>query len=101
MWHEDFGDEPSVEERMPFGISPEEMLAVSEEAMLSECCEFAHYHSTKENSSRRECTSITRWTSIPAHGSAPNAWNRIEYGLFPTTRRCSTATPLWRASEAG
>ena len=40
MCREDFGDEPSVEERMPFGVSPEEMRAVSEEAMLSDCCEF-------------------------------------------------------------
>ena len=40
MWCEDFDDEPSVEERMPFGVSPEEMRAVSEEAMPSDCCEF-------------------------------------------------------------
>jgi hypothetical protein len=40
MMYEDFGDEPSVEERMPFGgISPEEMLAVSEEILRSNCCE--------------------------------------------------------------
>lgn len=37
MWHEDFGDEPSVEDRMPFGVSPEEMEAVMLEALLDPC----------------------------------------------------------------
>ncbi len=36
-WHEDFGDEPSVEERMPFGLSPLEMQAISDEACLEAC----------------------------------------------------------------
>ena len=40
-WHEDFEDEPSVEERMPFGLSPEEMRAVSIEASL-DICENCH-----------------------------------------------------------
>lgn len=39
MWHEDFADEPAVEERMPFGITPEEMRAVMEEALQADCCE--------------------------------------------------------------
>ena len=39
MWHEDFSDEPGVEERMPFGVSPEEMRAVMEEALQDDCCE--------------------------------------------------------------
>ena len=39
MWHEDFADEPSIEERIPFGISPEEMRAVMEVASLDDCCE--------------------------------------------------------------
>jgi len=39
MWHEDFADEPAVEERMPFGIPPEEMRAVLEEALQDDCCE--------------------------------------------------------------
>jgi hypothetical protein len=38
-WHEDFEDEPSVEERMPFGVPPEEMRAVLEEALQDDCCE--------------------------------------------------------------
>lgn len=36
-WHEDFEDEPSVEERMPFGITPEEMQAVMVAASLGAC----------------------------------------------------------------
>ena len=42
MWHghEDFEDEPSVEERMPFGVSPEEMRAVFEESLENDCWEF-------------------------------------------------------------
>jgi len=36
-WQEDFEDEPSVEERMPFGITPEEMQAVMIEASLGTC----------------------------------------------------------------
>ena len=39
MWHEDFADEPAVEERMPFGVPPEEMRAVLEEALQDDCCE--------------------------------------------------------------
>ena len=39
MWHEDFGDEPSVEERIPFGIPPEEMAVLQEDAILQcNCC---------------------------------------------------------------
>jgi hypothetical protein len=37
--HEDFGDEPSVEERMPFGVSQEEMLVVFKEVLENDCCE--------------------------------------------------------------
>ena len=39
-WHEDFEDEPSVENQMPFGISPEEMHVVMMDAMVDacECC---------------------------------------------------------------
>src|SRR5262245_52440955 len=36
-WHEDFGDEPSVEERMPHGLSTVEMLALFEEASMDAC----------------------------------------------------------------
>lgn len=36
-WHEDFGDEPAVEERMPFGVTPEEMRAALYEASLGTC----------------------------------------------------------------
>jgi hypothetical protein len=36
-FHEDFGDEPSVEERMPFGITPQEVHAVMTEASLGAC----------------------------------------------------------------
>ena len=35
--HEDFGDEPSIEERMPFGISPEEMREGMIEAFMGVC----------------------------------------------------------------
>jgi hypothetical protein len=38
---EDFEDEPAVEERMPFGITPEEMYAVMIEAS-QESCEFCN-----------------------------------------------------------
>lgn len=39
-WPEDFEDVPSVEERMPHGLSPIDMAAVREEAdfALCECC---------------------------------------------------------------
>ncbi len=37
VWHEDFADEPSVEERMPFGITPQEMHAMMLEASLGTC----------------------------------------------------------------
>ncbi len=33
-------EEVSIEEQMPYGISPEEARAVSEEAFLCDCCEF-------------------------------------------------------------
>jgi hypothetical protein len=36
-WHEDFQDEPSVEERMPFGITFEEMQAAMVAASLGAC----------------------------------------------------------------
>ena len=36
-WHEDFEDEPSVEERMPFGLSPIEMQAMMIEARFDTC----------------------------------------------------------------
>ena len=36
-WHEDFEDEPSVEERMPFGLSPSEMQAMMIEARFDTC----------------------------------------------------------------
>ncbi len=39
--HEDFEDEPAVEERMPFGITPEEMHAAMVEASL-ELCKFCN-----------------------------------------------------------
>lgn len=38
FWHEDFGDEPSIEERMPIGVSPEEKLAVSEQIWEDSHC---------------------------------------------------------------
>jgi hypothetical protein len=39
MWYNGFYEEASVEEQLPFGMSPEEMRAVSEEAILCDCCE--------------------------------------------------------------
>jgi hypothetical protein len=36
-WHEDFGDEPSVEERMPYGLSPAEVHLIVAEASLHRC----------------------------------------------------------------
>lgn len=36
-WHEDFEDEPSVEERMPFGVPPEEMRAVIASTSVDFC----------------------------------------------------------------
>jgi hypothetical protein len=39
MWHEDFGDEPSVEERIKCEMSQSEIDAVEAEAFQStECC---------------------------------------------------------------
>jgi hypothetical protein len=40
-WHEDFGDAPSVEERMPSGLSPIEMAEIMLEANCErcECCQ--------------------------------------------------------------
>ena len=50
-WTEDFGDEPGVEDRMPFGMSPEEMRDVLIAASL-ETCEFcgveAHFEDLVE-----------------------------------------------------
>jgi hypothetical protein len=36
-WHEYFGDEPSVEERMPYGLSPAEIDSIIAEASLHKC----------------------------------------------------------------
>ena len=37
VMHEDFADEPSVEERMPHGLSPAEMKALHDEASVEDC----------------------------------------------------------------
>lgn len=36
-WHEDFEDEPTVEERMPFGLPPVEIQALHAEASVDRC----------------------------------------------------------------
>lgn len=36
-WHEDYGDEPAIEERMPYGMTPEEMRDVMMEASCETC----------------------------------------------------------------
>jgi hypothetical protein len=47
-WHEDFADEPSVEERMPFGFAPEEMQAAIIAASFG-VCEFCGEESMLED----------------------------------------------------
>ncbi|MDZ4817897.1 MAG: hypothetical protein SGJ20_02880 [Planctomycetota bacterium] len=36
-WHEDFQDEPSIEERTPYGLCPIEMHSIMSEVSLEEC----------------------------------------------------------------
>ena len=48
MWHEDFADEPSVEERTPFGISPDEAFAAMMDASLA-TCEFCRRQAEHED----------------------------------------------------
>lgn len=38
-WHEDFGDEPSVEERTPHGLSPNEIIAIIADESRVKCDE--------------------------------------------------------------
>jgi hypothetical protein len=47
-WHEDFEDEPAVEDRMPYGLSPEEMSLLIIEAPLG-VCEFCGVKGPRED----------------------------------------------------
>ena len=48
--HEDFGDEPSIEERMPFGVSQEEMRAVFKKFWNMTAVSIVSCYLTQENS---------------------------------------------------
>jgi hypothetical protein len=71
MWHEDFGDEPSIEERMPFGMLPEEIRTVSEEASRDDCCEL--------------CKQLFDWSELIETG----LYEYYTMNIDPGTRVCA------------
>lgn len=103
VWHEDFADEPSVEERMPFGITPEEMQAVMLEASLG-TCEFCGEHVALEDLIETDTYEYYTMELDPGTLACPDCLENRRLRFVPDDPRlfdCMTPIGIQSSQNAG